>query len=146
MCPLVTFIQLIVNVTMCQFSVKKVFWITHKEIRFCKDACSSTPPWAFHFDNRPFIETAHRGEAKCWNGKTVYSGGVGMRGQRGRGGWRGGGCVEATGLQRILKTGGTQVTIRFAVSCFNKAQNLLDFDQLWPEKKLLVLFTLIHAC
>lgn len=75
----------------------------NKKKRSCEGPCSSTGPQA-----------AHRREAQGWDGEAVPRGAAGLRV------WRGGGGVEAAGLQRVLESGGTLVAVSLAVSCFNK--------------------------
>lgn len=83
------------------------------------------PPCSLNFDNKLFIEATHRGEAESWDGETICSWVVGVRGGRGR--------VEAAGLQGILKPRGAQIAVRLAVSCFNKGHKPFACDQLWPD-------------
>lgn len=53
------------------------------------------------------IATTHRGETEGWDGETVCGGLVGV-------------CSRGRSLQRVLQSGGAQIAIRLAVSCFNK--------------------------
>lgn len=64
------------------------------------------------FGSAASLRATHGGEAQGRDGETVHSRGAGVRGGRG--------CVEAAGLQRIMKPRGALIAVGLTVSCFNK--------------------------